>query len=79
MPTAEPADSTLAAAIRRLREQRGMSQEELAQAAKLSVGSFARIERAQANPAWTTVKRIARALGLSAAELAAQAERAGDQ
>lgn len=75
MPTREPADTALAATIRRLREERDWSQESVAQDAEMSVGSYARIERGEANPAWTTVARIAHTFGLSVAGLAAEVER----
>jgi transcriptional regulator with XRE-family HTH domain len=75
VPPTEPADRALAEAIRRIREERGLTQEDAAHAAGLTVGSFARIERGRSTPAWTTVKRVAAALGLTAAELAREAER----
>jgi DNA-binding XRE family transcriptional regulator len=68
-----PADPKLAVAIRAMREERGLTQEDAAHAAGLTVGSYARIERGQADPSWTTVLRIAAALGTTAAELAALA------
>jgi transcriptional regulator with XRE-family HTH domain len=68
-------DRALAKTIRRLREERDLAQEELAYQAGLSTGSLSRIERGRASPAWTTVRCIARALGLSIAELAAAVER----
>ena len=43
--------------------------------AALTVGSYARIERGEANPAWTTVLRIANSLGVTVADLAAEAGR----
>jgi transcriptional regulator with XRE-family HTH domain len=48
-----------------------MSQESVAREAGLTVGSFARIERGEANPSWTSVRRILDALELSLSELAA--------
>jgi len=75
MPTQEAADPALADTIRRLREERDWSQEVVAFEAQISVGSYARIERGEANPAWTTVVRIAQSLGLSVADLAIKAGR----
>lgn len=72
--TVAQVDRALAKTIRRLREERKIAQEELAYRAGLSTGSLSRIERGRASPTWTTVGRIARALGLSVAELAAAAE-----
>jgi transcriptional regulator with XRE-family HTH domain len=74
VPPTEPADPVLAMIVRQLREARGLTQEDLAHEADLTVGSYARIERAQSNPAWTTVQRIAVALGLTVGELVAVVE-----
>ena len=67
-------DPALAAAIRRLREQRGMTQEALAFASGITTGSVARIELGQSVPGWDTVRQLARGLGVSLAELAAAVE-----
>jgi transcriptional regulator with XRE-family HTH domain len=58
-------DSALASALRQLRIERGDTQEDLAHRAGLTVAAFARIERGQANPTWTTVRRLAVALEVS--------------
>jgi transcriptional regulator with XRE-family HTH domain len=62
-------DTALATALRRLRTERGETQEDLAHRAGLTVAAFARIERGHANPTWTTVRRIAEALEISLAAL----------
>jgi transcriptional regulator with XRE-family HTH domain len=62
-------DVALAQALLRLRQERGQTQEDLAHAAHLTVTAFARIERGQANPTWTTVRRIADALNVTLSEL----------
>jgi transcriptional regulator with XRE-family HTH domain len=69
-------DVALAAAVRRMRIERGDTQEDLAHRAGLTVAAFARIERGHANPTWTTVRRIAVALDVSLAGLAEAVERA---
>jgi transcriptional regulator with XRE-family HTH domain len=69
------ADVALAATVRRMRVERGDTQEDLAHRAGLTVAAFARIERGHANPTWTTVRRIATALEVSLADLAAAVER----
>ncbi len=69
------ASLALARAIRRLREHAGITQEELAHRAGITTGTLSKIERADSNPSWTTVERIARALEISLAELARAAER----
>jgi transcriptional regulator with XRE-family HTH domain len=63
-------DPALAATVRRMRVERGDTQEDLAHRAGLTVAAFARIERGHANPTWTTVRRIAVALEVSLAALA---------
>jgi transcriptional regulator with XRE-family HTH domain len=69
-------DPALAATVRRLRVERGDTQEDMAHEAGLTVAAFARIERGHANPTWTTVRRIATALEVSLATLAEAIERA---
>ncbi|MDA0161329.1 helix-turn-helix transcriptional regulator [Solirubrobacter ginsenosidimutans] len=71
MPPRSSVDPALASTIRSLREARNVGQESLAHAAGLSVATYARIERGQVNPTWTTVRRVADALGLTLAELGA--------
>ncbi|HTW42511.1 MAG TPA: helix-turn-helix transcriptional regulator [Solirubrobacteraceae bacterium] len=67
-------DLALAAVLRRLRVERGSTQEALAYRAGITTGSLARIELGQATPAWTTVRRIAAALEVTLVELAAEVE-----
>ncbi len=69
-------DVALATTVRRMRVERGDTQEDLAHRAGLTVAAFARIERGHANPTWTTVRRIAVALDISLAGLAEAIERA---
>lgn len=61
--TAKP-DPALAAAIRTMREARGLTREDVAYQAGVTVGSLARIELAQSAPAWATVEQIARAMNV---------------
>jgi transcriptional regulator with XRE-family HTH domain len=65
----------LGKAIRQLREKRGTTQEALAFEAGVTTGTLSLIERGQSNPAWGTVKAIAKALGVSMGELALAADR----
>jgi transcriptional regulator with XRE-family HTH domain len=69
MPPATTPDPDLAAVLRELRESHGRSQEAIAHDAGLTVAAFGRIERAQADPSWTSVSRIAAVLGVSLADL----------
>jgi transcriptional regulator with XRE-family HTH domain len=58
-----------AANLRRLRRQRGLSQERLAHNADLNMTHVAKIERGEREPGVRTVSKLAKALGVSAAEL----------
>lgn len=77
MSPLESPSRALATVIRQLREDRGVTQEDLAHEAGITTGTLSKIERGLANPSWTTVERIARALGTSVARLAASAESLG--
>jgi len=74
MPTQDSTDQALACALRRLRQDSGSTQEELAYNAGITVAALARIERGQTNPRWTTVRRIGSGLRVSLAELIAAVE-----
>lgn len=74
MPKPSKRDCALAIVLRRLREQRGQSQEQLGYRAGLTAGALARIELAQSAPAWATVLDIAHALELSLVDLATAVE-----
>lgn len=65
----EPGDLKLAAVLRELREDRELTHEELAWEAGISPGTVSRLEAGQTNPSWTTVCRLAEALGISLGEL----------
>jgi XRE family transcriptional regulator, regulator of sulfur utilization len=65
-------DPLLAQVLRTIRVERGMSQEHVAHRAGLTVSSLSRIERASANPTWTTLVRITDALDISLHELVAR-------
>jgi XRE family transcriptional regulator, regulator of sulfur utilization len=67
-------DQALACALRRLRQDRGSTQEALAFDAGITVAALSRIERGQASPQWTTVRCIIDGLGISLAELVAEVE-----
>jgi transcriptional regulator with XRE-family HTH domain len=62
-------DPALAAVLRRLRAERGLSQEAVAHRAEISFTTLAKIELGQSAPAWTTVRAIARALEISMGDL----------
>jgi transcriptional regulator with XRE-family HTH domain len=63
----------LGRAIRLRREEAGLTQEDLADAANLDATSVRGLERGIANPTWNVADRVARALGLPLHELALRA------
>lgn len=74
VPRAPAPDLALAAVLKRLREERKVTQETLAFHAGISVGTLGRIETARTAPSWDSVCRIIAALDVSLAELAAAVE-----
>jgi transcriptional regulator with XRE-family HTH domain len=60
--------------LKRLREEREMTQEQLAFDAGITASSLSRIERGINTPGWTTLTRIASALEVSLEELAQRFE-----
>jgi transcriptional regulator with XRE-family HTH domain len=72
----EQPDPTLAAVLKYAREERGMTQEQLAYRADLTTSALSRIERGLNSPAWTTVRRIAHALDISLVDLASRIDAA---
>lgn len=61
--------------IKNLREERGISQEILADRADLNRSYVGEVERGTAMPSLSTITKLARALNLSAADLLARYER----
>lgn len=61
-------------AVRQLREQRGWSQESLAARAELNRSYMGEVERADVMPSLATADKLARALGVTLADLLARAE-----
>jgi transcriptional regulator with XRE-family HTH domain len=70
LPPKLPPDRALGHAVRHLREQRKLSQEELASRAGTTFSTINRLETAKSAPAWATVRAVATALGVSLRELA---------
>jgi transcriptional regulator with XRE-family HTH domain len=50
--------------LRELREQAGLSQEALARAAGISTSTVSKMEQRTIDPSWSTVRALARALGV---------------
>jgi transcriptional regulator with XRE-family HTH domain len=72
----EQPDPALAALLKRLREERGTTQEQVAFEAGITVSALSRIERGLNSPGWGTVRRILKALDVSLLELASSLEEA---
>ncbi len=72
----DPPDPALAAVLRTARIEAGKTQEDLAHEAGITTTTLARIEGAKTNPSWTTVRRLASALGLHLGGLGEQVEQA---
>jgi transcriptional regulator with XRE-family HTH domain len=68
--------SNLALNVWSLRETKGMTQQQLAEAAKMKQPRIADIERDEANPTLLTISRIAYGLGVTASDLLAEPEKA---
>lgn len=72
-----PAHAALGRAVRQLRAERDLSQEELGARAGLHRNYVGGVERGERNAAWAALLRLAAGLGVPLAELVAQAEAAG--
>jgi transcriptional regulator with XRE-family HTH domain len=68
--------SNLALNVWSLRETKGMTQQQLAEAADMKQPRIAGIERDEANPTLLTISRIAFALGVTASDLLAEPDEA---
>jgi transcriptional regulator with XRE-family HTH domain len=64
--------SNLALNVWSLRETKGLTQQQLAEAAKMKQPRIADIERDEANPTLLTISRVAFALGVTASDLLAE-------
>lgn len=70
----DPALVALGAAIRRSRQARGISQEELAHRSAIDRSYMSSIERGGQNPGIVSIARIAAAMDMTVTELMAEAE-----
>jgi ribosome-binding protein aMBF1 (putative translation factor) len=70
-------DPALAAAVRRMREERGLSREALAFRCGISPASLEGIEGAQLEPNWSTVRGLVRGMDAALVELVAAVEGRG--
>lgn len=70
-----PEHAALGEAVRQLRLEAEMSQEELAEAAGTDLTQVGGVERGVRNPSYTTLLRLAGALGSSVGEVTTRADR----
>jgi transcriptional regulator with XRE-family HTH domain len=70
----EEPDPVLATLIKALREERQVTQEQLAFDAGITASALSRIERGINNPGWTTIRKLADALGVSLEQIAVEVE-----
>jgi transcriptional regulator with XRE-family HTH domain len=64
----------LATLLKRLREDSGITQEQLAFDAGITASALSRIERGLNSPGWMTVRRLAEALDVTLVRLAREVE-----
>jgi transcriptional regulator with XRE-family HTH domain len=55
--------------IKKVREAKGLSQKQVANALKMDASQYSRIENGKTDPSFTIVTKVAKALGVSLAEL----------
>jgi transcriptional regulator with XRE-family HTH domain len=75
MSPLEPKNPAIGKTIKSLREEAGLTQEELALASGLSTGEISKQEHGWRNSRWETMKRLAKGLGVSCAYMVERAER----
>ena len=74
MPELAPDVVALGVAVRSIREERGISQVQLAADTGFTQSWISHVERGNRNPSWSNVVRLAAGLGVGTAELVALAE-----
>lgn len=63
-------------AVKRVRVQRGLTQEQVSAASGLHPTYISDIERGARNPSWEAITRLAQGIGVPTAEIAAQFDEA---
>ncbi len=74
MPVSSPDAAALGRAVRAIREERSLSQVQLADATGFMQSWISQVERGRRNPSWSNVCRLAEGLGVNISKLAARAE-----
>lgn len=59
----------LGEAIKKIREAKGLSQKEVALAAKIDTSNYSKIESGKTDPSFSSVQKIAKALGVQLTDL----------
>jgi transcriptional regulator with XRE-family HTH domain len=72
-------DPNFSAVLKRLREQRGLSQEKFVAVVGLTGNTIGQMELAKAGPTWVTFCQIATGLGMKPHELALLVEEEGER
>ena len=70
----DSARPALGRAVRAIRGERGITQEQLAETTGFDQAWISRLERGSVNPTWQNVVRLAEGLGVGVGELAMRAE-----
>jgi transcriptional regulator with XRE-family HTH domain len=79
VPALSQAHAAFGAAIRELRKERGISQEEMAYRSGLNRGYYGDVERGQRNVSYANILKISMALEISASKILRRAEELGAQ
>ena len=74
MSPLKPLYPAIGKTIRALRDEAGLTQEELAHASDTYTSEISLLERGLRNPKWETMKPLANGLGISCADMVARAE-----
>ena len=74
MGESEHSQKALGAVLRKLRDERGRTLGAVAQSAEMTPELYGAVEQGRFNPTWDIMRRIARALEVSVAEIARREE-----
>jgi transcriptional regulator with XRE-family HTH domain len=74
MPGSTPDAHALGQAVRAIRDERGLSQVQVAEATGFIQAWISHVEHGRRNPSWNNVVRLADGLGVRVSELAKRAE-----
>jgi transcriptional regulator with XRE-family HTH domain len=74
MPSSPPDARALGRAVRAIRDERGLSQVQVAEATGFIQAWISHVEHGRRNPSWNNFVRLATGLGVSVSDLAQRAE-----